>query len=607
MTRKGRNLLSGEQSPYLQLHADNPIDWHPWGEMAFEKARAEDKPIFLSIGYSACHWCRVMERESFCDEEVANLVNDACIPIKVDREERPDIDGVFMAVCQMLNGNGGWPLNVFLTPEGLPFFAATYIPKRSSGAIPGMVDIVPRVKWLFKTQRAQVESSARSVRDSLLAEEDSAGQGPFPGIGVFKKTFDELSASFDREWGGFSKAPKFPMSTYLLFLIRYFGKFGVKSAWSMVERTVERIWEGGIHDHLAGGIARYSTDRRWLLPHFEKMLNDQALMLYVLSECASEAEKPLFTAFAEDLVGFVMRDMTSPEGGFFSAIGAESEGEEGKYYLWTEDEIRSVLGPEEAGVFICAYGVRKGGNAKNERTGRILGDNVLHIAEPRGKTASRFAMSVEELDALLASCRARLLAERRRRTPPLVDDKVLTDWNGLMIAALARASSVFKRPDWLNAAEKAARFIDQRLGNQSGRLLHRYRGGKSAIEGFLDDYAFFAWGMTELAAATGKNSYADAALKLLDTVQKDFVDERRGGFYSSSGEDARLFLRKMEAYDGATPSGNSIITDVYVRLSVLAGRKELVASARRTAGAFSARAGKYPLGHTWLLSSVMTL
>lgn len=605
--RKGRNLLSGEQSPYLQLHADNPIEWHPWGEGAFEKARTEDKPIFLSIGYSACHWCRVMERESFCDEEVANLVNDACIPVKVDREERPDIDGVFMAVCQMLNGNGGWPLNVFLTPEGLPFFAATYLPKRSGGAIPGMVDIVPRVKWLFKTQRTQVESSARSVRDSLLAEEDSTGQGSLPGLGAFKKTFDELSASFDREWGGFSKAPKFPMSTYLLFLIRYFRKFGVKSAWSMAERTIERIWEGGIHDHLAGGIARYSTDRRWLLPHFEKMLNDQALLLYVLSECASEAEKPLLEAFADDLAGFVMREMTSPEGGFFSAIGAESEGEEGKYYLWTEDEIRSVLGPEEAGVFICAYGVRKGGNAKNERTGRILGDNVLHIAEPRSKTASRFAMSAEELEALLSSCRARLLAERRLRTPPLVDDKVLTDWNGLMIAALARASSVFKRPDWLNAAEKAARFIDQRLRNQSGRLLHRYRGGKSAIEGFLDDYAFFAWGMTELAAATGKNSYAEAALKLLDTAQKDFADERRGGFFASSGEDPRLFLRKKEAYDGATPSGNSIITDVYVRLSVLTGRKELAASARRTAVAFSARAGKYPLGHTWLLSSVMTL
>ena len=258
--RKGRNLLSGEQSPYLQLHADNPIEWHPWGEGAFEKARTEDKPIFLSIGYSACHWCRVMERESFCDEEVANLVNDACIPVKVDREERPDIDGVFMAVCQMLNGNGGWPLNVFLTPEGLPFFAATYLPKRSGGAIPGMVDIVPRVKWLFKTQRTQVESSARSVRDSLLAEEDSTGQGSLPGIGAFKKTFDELSASFDREWGGFSKAPKFPMSTYLLFLIRYFRKFGVKSAWSMVERTIERIWEGGIHDHLAGGGHIQSAD-----------------------------------------------------------------------------------------------------------------------------------------------------------------------------------------------------------------------------------------------------------------------------------------------------------------------------------------------------------
>ncbi|MDI9370795.1 MAG: thioredoxin domain-containing protein [Synergistaceae bacterium] len=607
MTSRGVNLLSGEKSPYLLLHADNPVDWHPWGSDAFEKAKRQDKPIFLSIGYAACHWCRVMERESFCDEEVANLLNGACIPVKVDREERPDIDGAFMAVCEMLNGSGGWPLNVFLTPDGLPFFAATYLPKRSGGAIPGMVDVVPRMKWLFATQRSQVESSARSIRESLVAEEEAARSGSLPGTAAFKRTFDELAGVFDREWGGFSKAPKFSMPSHLVFLIRYWRKFGVKSAWSMVERTIERIWQGGIHDHLAGGIARYSTDRRWLLPHFEKMLNDQALMLYVLSECAGESDSALFGAFADDITGFVLGEMTSPEGGFYSAIGAESDGEEGKYYLWTEEEIRSVLSPEEAGVFICAYGIRKGGNVKNERTGRILGDNVLHIAEPAKKTAPRFGLSAAELDALLARCRGKLLAERKGRVPPLKDDKILTDWNGLMIASLARASEVFKRPEWLNAAEKAARFIDQRLRDRTGGLLHRYRDGESAVSGLLDDYAFFSWGLTELAVATGRNSYADEALKLLDAADKAFADEKRGGFFTSSGDDPFLFLRRKEAYDGASPSGNSVMTDVYIRLSALTGRRELLSMARRTASAFSGRAAKYPLAHTWLLAAATML
>ena len=602
----GRNRLAREKSPYLLQHADNPVDWYPWGDEAFAKARTEDKPLFVSIGYATCHWCHVMERESFDDAEVAVLLNDACVPVKVDREERPDIDGSFMAVCQMMNGNGGWPLNVFLTPQGLPFFAATYLPKRGGGKYPGLVHVVPRVKWLWKTQREQVEQSAKSIRDSLLKEGVSA-PGSLPGTAQFKGAYDDLRAGYDREWGGFSKEPKFPMPSHLLFLLRFWKRFGEENAWSMAERTIERIWAGGIHDHLGGGIARYATDRRWLLPHFEKMLYDQALMLHALAEFRSERGNPLFDDFADDLAGFVLREMTSPEGGFYSAFDADSEGEEGKFYLWTEEQIRAVLTPEEAGIFICAYGVRKGGNVKNERTGRILGDNVLHIAEPRAKTAARFALSIDELEAMLASCRARLLAERKRRTPPLLDDKILVDWNGLMIAALARASAVFKRAEWLTAAEKAARFIETKLRDKTGKLLHRYRGGEAAIPAFLDDYAFYAWGLTELAAATGKNAYTDAALKLADAMKERFLDARNGGFFSSAGDDSTLFLRRKEAYDGAAPSGNSVAMDACIRLSLLARRKDLADVARRTAEAFSARAAKYPLSHTRLLAAVMTL
>ncbi|HRV98917.1 MAG TPA: AGE family epimerase/isomerase, partial [Aminobacteriaceae bacterium] len=384
-------------------------------------------------------------------------------------------------------------------------------------------------------------------------------------------------------------------------------RFGEENAWSMAESSIERIWEGGIHDHLGGGIARYATDRRWLLPHFEKMLYDQALLLHVLSEYQNERGNPLFGRFADDLAGFVLREMTSPEGGFYSAFDADSEGEEGKFYLWTEDQVRAVLTPEESGIFICAYGVRKGGNVKNERTGRILGDNVLHIPEPRAKTAARFALSPDELDTLLASCRTRLFAERKRRIPPLLDDKILVDWNGLMIAALARASTVFKRPEWLTAAEKAARFIETKLRDKTGKLLHRYRDKEAAIPAFLDDYAFYAWGLTELAAATGKNAYTDAALKLADAMKENFLDKRNGGFFSSAGDDPMLFLRRKEAYDGAVPSGNSVAMDALIRLSMISGRRDFASATKRTAEAFSERVAAFPLSHTRLLAAVMTL
>ncbi|MDI9388370.1 MAG: thioredoxin domain-containing protein [Synergistota bacterium] len=603
----GGNRLSKEKSPYLLRHAGNPVDWRPWGQEAFDRARGEDKPLFVSIGYAACHWCGVMERESFADAEVANLLNDACIPVKVDREERPDIDAAFMAVCEMMNGSGGWPLNVFLTPEGLPFFAATYMPKRGSPALPGIVDVVPRVKWLFKTQREQVERSARSIRDSLVEGGEPRSQGSLPGAALVKKAFDDLEAAYDREWGGFSRTPKFPMPSHLHFLLRYWRRYGEDRALSMVRDTIGHIWRGGIRDHLGGGLARYSTDRRWLLPHFEKMLYDQALMLYALAECREAGEDPLLDAFAADLAGFVLGEMAAPEGGFCSATGADGEGEEGGYYLWTEEDVRAALPPEKAGIFICAYGIRKGGNVKNERTGRILGDNVLHIPEPRERTAARFALSPEELEAVLASCRATLLAERNRRPRPPLDDKILADWNGLMIAALARASSAFGRPEWLSAAERAARFVELKLRDRGGRLLHRYRDGESAIPAFLDDYAFMALGLTELSAATGKGQYTEAALRLADEMEKTFSDPPVGGLYSTSTADPRLFLRRREAYDGALPSGNSVAVDVFARLSRLAGRKELAASARRIAGAFSERVAKYPLSHTWLLASVMDL
>ncbi|MBP6332866.1 MAG: thioredoxin domain-containing protein [Aminivibrio sp.] len=603
MTQPG-NLLSGEKSPYLLQHADNPVNWHPWGEEAFRKAREEDKPLFVSIGYATCHWCHVMERESFSDGEVANLLNDACVPVKVDREERPDIDGNFMAVCQMMNGSGGWPLNVFLTPEGLPFFAATYLPKRGATGRPGMVDMVPRVKWLWKTQREQVMKSARSIRESLLKEALPAA-GACPGQAQVKAAFDELSRGYDPQWGGFSKEPKFPMPSLLLFLFHYWKRFGEGAALSMARNTLSRIWSGGIHDHLGGGIARYATDRRWVLPHFEKMLYDQALLLHTVAEFHREKPDPLFVAFAEDLAGFVLREMTSPEGGFYSAFDADSEGEEGKYYLWTEEQIRNILSPEDAGVFLHSYGVLRGGNFKNEVTGRILGDNVLYMAVSPAETAARFSLEPEELGELLSSCREKLLAERRKRPAPLLDDKILADWNGLMIAGLSLAGTVFGRKEWVTAAEKAARFIDLKLREKTGRLLHRYRDRDAAIPGFLDDYAFLAWGLAEIGAATGKKEYVLSAAKLMDILLEDFADRRKGGFFPHGGQDANLFLRRKEAYDGAIPSGNAVAMANFIRLAGPAGRKDFPGHARRIGEAFSEHVSKYPLSHAHLLTAVM--
>jgi len=600
------NRLAGEKSPYLLQHARNPVNWHPWGEEAFLKAKEEDKPLFVSIGYATCHWCHVMEHESFSDQEVAELLNDACIPVKVDREERPDIDGNFMAVCRMMNGNGGWPLNAFVTPEGMPFFAASYIPKRETAGRPGMMEMVPRVKWLWKTQREQVEESARSIRDTLL-KKGAPEPGACPGEDVARKAYAQLGSLYDGRWGGFGKEPKFPMPSWLLFLFSYWKKFGEERALEMADTTIARMWVGGIRDHLGGGLARYSTDREWKLPHFEKMLYDQALMLYTAAEFHEGRPSQLYEAFADDLAGFVLGEMTSPEGGFYSAFDADSEGVEGKYYVWSEDEIRALLPEREAEVFLHSYGVLPGGNFRDEASGMKSGANILHLAVLPGEAAEKFGLSPEEYYGLLESSRGKLLEARKQRIPPLLDDKILTDWNGLMIAALARAGAVFGRPEWIAAGERAVSFIGRVLRLDSGRLLHRFRDGDAAIRGFLDDYAFLAWGLAELGEATGKKEYFDSAASLMDVLLEDFPDRENGGFYPHGGGDGTLFLRRKEGYDGAIPSGNAVAMAVFLKLAEPAGRPEFTEEARRVGEAFGGQAEEYPLSHAHLLTASLLL
>ncbi len=598
MTESGRlNRLAGEQSPYLLQHARNPVDWHPWGEEAFAKARREDKPLFVSVGYSACHWCHVMERESFADGEAAAALNDVCVPVKVDREERPDVDGLLMAVAQVMNGSGGWPLNVLLTPDGLPFFAAAYLPKRKKGGAPGLLEILPRVKWLWRTQREQVERSAGSIRDALVrASEDEPR--PCPGLAEAHRAYEGLRKAYDREYGGFSGTMKFPMASHLLFLIEYGARTGSREALAMVDGTLTAMWRGGIRDHLGGGLARYTTDREWRIPHFEKMLYDQALVLHTLARFHEIRPNPLWEAFAADLAGFILGSMTAPGGGFWSAFDADSGGEEGAFYLWTPSEIRELLPPEDGELFSAVYGVTEEGNF-----GR--GTTVLRQAMTAEEAGERFSMTVPEVEAALASSRAVLRARRAERPSPLLDDKILTDWNGLAIAGLSRAGVIFSRPGWVRGAEDAAAFLGTNLVDVDGGLLHRYRGGRGGIPAFLDDYAFLAWGLAELHRATGREEHARRAADLLDCLEREFGSPGGGCFLTR--EDPLLFMRRKEAHDGALPSGNAAAMTAMGLLGDRYGKKGFGDRAAGIGGAFAASVDRVPMGHTHLLAAVLAL
>ena len=589
------NRLAREPSPYLRQHADNPVDWYPWGDEAFRKAREEDKPLFVSVGYATCHWCHVMERESFGDDEAAALLNDVCVPVKVDREERPDVDGLLMAVSQVMNGSGGWPLNVLLTPAGLPFFAATYLPKRERKGMPGLMEILPRIKWLWRTQREQVEQSAASIRDAL-AGAGADEPGPCPGLAEADRAFEGRRRASAPEFGGFSRTIKFPMASHLLFLAEYGARRGSAEALAMAEHTLAMMWRGGIRDPLGGGLARYATDRRWLVPHFEKMLYDQALVLFALARMEEITPDALWKSFATDLAGFMTGSMASPEGAYHSAFVADSEGEEGKYYVWTAGEIDDLLGPQTGAVFRAVYGATDEGNFEG-------GTNVLHEALTVDEATARFSMARGDLERLLASARRTLLAARDKRVPPLLDDKILTDWNGLAIAALSRAGRVFGRPEWIEAAEGAAAFVARCLDGPQG-LMHRYRGGTAGIPAFLDDYAFLAWGHAELGRASGAHEHVRRAAGLLDSLELEF-SAPSGGFYQSRPDDL-LFMRRREAYDGAIPSGNAVAMAAMALLAEQ-GMERYAALARRTGGAFAADVERAPLGHTHLLAVALTL
>ncbi|MFW6162984.1 MAG: thioredoxin domain-containing protein [Planctomycetota bacterium] len=598
-----KNRLADSKSPYLLQHADNPVDWYPWGEEAFAKAKKEDKPIFLSIGYSTCHWCHVMAHESFEDPEVARLMNEALVSIKVDREERPDIDNVYMTVCQMMTGSGGWPLTILMTPERKPFFAATYIPKTSRFGRTGMVELIPKIQELWETRRDDVVQSADQIVEHLRSSTGGqAGEALDPS--VLALAADQLAARFDATHGGFGGPPKFPTPHNLTFLLRHWKRAGDEQSLKMVEETLRAMRLGGVYDHVGFGFHRYSTDARWLVPHFEKMLYDQALLAMAYVEAFQATGKADYERTARQIFTYVLRDMTAPQGGFYSAEDADSEGVEGKFYVWTVAELREVLGGDDGDLAIRVFNATEDGNFIDEAHRRRTGTNILHLTKPLPELADDLGMDKDTLRERLEGIRRKLCERREKRVHPHKDDKVLTDWNGLMIAALAKGARAFGEPRYAEAATKAARFLLGTLRDADGRLLHRFRAGHVGVRAHLDDYAFLAWGLIELYEATFDVSHLAAAQELTDAMLDGFWDEEAGGFFFTADTAEGLLVRQKESYDGAVPSGNSVAMLVLLRLARITGRAEWEARAEAVGRAFASRVRRMPAAHTQLMAAL---
>jgi len=597
------NRLINEKSPYLLQHAHNPVDWHPWSENTFEKAGAENKPVFLSIGYATCHWCHVMEKESFEDEEVAGYLNDAFICIKVDREERPDIDAVYMAACQMLTGRGGWPLNLFLTPDRKPFFAATYLPKRSRFGRAGLIELCQQVKNVWASQTVKVNESAASIAENLhrVFSFTSADE---PDESLLDLAYGQILRTYDPQAGGFEPAPKFPTPHRLLFLLRCYHRTGELKALEMVENTLTAMRLGGIWDHVGFGFHRYSTDKNWLLPHFEKMLYDQALMAIAYLETYQITKNPLYARTADEILTYVLRDMTSSEGAFFSAEDADSEGEEGKYYVWTVDEFRNQIYDGRSDMWERILRLSPEGNFKDEASGRTSGANILHLTAGLTQWADKYGMKPEELEEDWEKIRRRLFHTREKRIHPLKDDKILLDWNGLMIAALAFGARVLDTPQYAGAAENAVQFIFSKMKDQNGRLFHRFRDGELAVQAQAADYAFLIYGLISLYQTTFDLTFAEAAANFQESMMDEFWDDENGGFFTTGKGSIDLPVRPKELYDGALPSANSVAFYNLLCLSRLTGNPKWEEKAQVLLRAFAGTVTSQPTASTFFLTAL---
>ncbi len=581
------NRLINEKSPYLLQHAYNPVNWYPWCEEAFNRAKTEDKPVFLSIGYSTCHWCHVMERESFEDQEVANLLNKDFVSIKVDREERPDIDTIYMDVCQAMTGHGGWPLTIIMTPDKKPFFAATYLPKNSRQGVNGLVQVLPRIHQLWITERDMVLNSSDHISDYIKTRDENISSSVISSE-IFAKAFDQLASNFDEVYGGFGRAPKFPSPHNLLYLMRYYELQGEVKALEMVEKTLQSMYQGGIYDHIGFGFARYSTDRYWLVPHFEKMLYDNALLAIAYLEAYQLTGKELYARASREIFTYILRDMTSPEGAFYSAEDADSEGVEGKFYVWTEEEIISLLGEEDGAHFCRLYDISKDGNFEDK--------NIPNLIK---------GMIDEDARQQIEPVREMLFNYRERRVHPHKDDKILMAWNGMMIAALAVGARVLKDHNYLKAAEKATAFILDQMRREDGRLLARYRDQQALYPAYALDYVCMVWALIELYQAGFNSRYLEIAVELNQDLITYFWDEGQGGVFLYGQDGEQLLTRPKEIYDGAIPSSNSLMIMNFLRLSRISGDISLEQKAEQAIQLFSGKIKEHPAAYSFFLASAL--
>jgi uncharacterized protein YyaL (SSP411 family) len=586
------NHLISEKSPYLQQHAHNPVDWYPWGEDAFEKARREDKPIFLSIGYSTCHWCHVMERESFESPAIAAILNDLFVPVKVDREERPDVDHIYMTYVQATTGSGGWPMSVFLTPDRNPFFGGTYFAPDNRYGRPGFSVVLQRIAEAWKSQHDKIVESTSNVMQQLKlqaesATADSAALDP----NVLDSTFQYFRRTFDTAHGGFGDSPKFPRPVVLNFLLRFYKRSGRAEALEMTLETLRAMADGGMHDQLGGGFHRYSVDERWFVPHFEKMLYDQAQLVISYIEAFQITHEPFYADIARATLDYVLRDMTHPDGGFYSAEDADSvidpthphEKGEGAFYIWTAQELEQILGPELAKLFGYRYGVEPNGNVRQDPHGEFPGKNILHVRRTLAETAQNFSITEEAAADQLVKAVQSLLKVRSTRVRPHLDDKILTSWNALMISAFAKAAQALDEPRYEEAASRAMEFILTRMYSaRTGLLLRRYRDGEAAIPGFLDDYAFLIAALLDLYETDFNPQRIEHAMALTGKMRELFEDAADGAFFTTAAGDASLVIRMKDDYDGAEPSGNSFALLDLERLAHLTDRAEFRETAERT-------------------------
>jgi uncharacterized protein len=601
-----QNRLINESSPYLLQHAYNPVDWYAWGDEALQRAKKEDKPIFISIGYSACHWCHVMAHESFEDEAIASLMNEKFINIKIDREERPDLDDIYQRVAQLATGNGGWPLSVFLTPEQKPFYVGTYFPKDSRYGMPGFGTILVQLSEAYTNRKQEIQSataefmhaltsSARDIQFSQAGQQDVISK---TGRSTLEEAAIGLIHMADNIYGGFGQAPKFPNVSNLLFLLRYYDISGINRFRDFVIFTADKMIRGGIHDQLGGGFARYSTDQRWQIPHFEKMLYDNALLTQLYAELYQVSRNKRYLETAEKILGYVIREMTSPSGGFYSAQDADSDGEEGKFYTWSKQEIIHSIGDEkeDADIFCEYYGITEAGNFE--------GKNILHITKSTEEIARRYGKSLEEIEQLLQRISEILFTIREKRIKPGRDDKILTSWNGLMISAFAKVYRITNNPKYLNYATRGIEFIEDKIGTSDGRLRRTFKDGVSKLNAYLDDYAFYISALLDVFEVDTNSRYIEKAISYADFMIKHFWDEKRENFFFTSDDHEQLIVRTKSLYDLAIPSGNSMAASALLRLYHITRNSDYLLKAEQIMSTGAKAAAENPFGFGQLLNAV---